>query len=78
MDRNTVIGLILIFAVLMIFSIYNRPSQEQIEEQRRLRDSIAMAEALHVEQESESLIMKEGAMASPLDDGQAVADFFGV
>ena len=78
MDKNTVIGLLLIAAVMVIFSIYNRPSKEQIEEQRRLRDSIAMAESLLAEQEVERLTVKEGTMDLPQGDGQAVADFFSV
>jgi YidC/Oxa1 family membrane protein insertase len=77
MDKNTVIGLLLIGAVMVIFSIYNRPSQEQIEEQRRLRDSIAMAESL-AQQEAERLTIQEGVIDSPHGDGQAVVDFFSV
>ena len=42
MDKNTVIGLLLITAIIVVFTIYNRPSQEQIAEQRRLHDSIAL------------------------------------
>ena len=41
MDKNTVIGLLLITAIIIGFTIYNRPSQEQIAEQQRLRDSLA-------------------------------------
>lgn len=40
MDRNTIIGFILIFAVFFGFSYINRPSQEQIEAQKRYNDSI--------------------------------------
>lgn len=43
MDRNTTIGLVLIFAVLMVFSYINKPSKEQIEEKQK-RDSIALVE----------------------------------
>ena len=41
MDRNTIIGFILIFLVIIGFSYLNRPSKEQIEAQRRYQDSIA-------------------------------------
>ena len=41
MDKNTVIGFILIGLVFIGFSLLNRPSQEQIEAQRRYQDSIA-------------------------------------
>ena len=42
MDRNTTIGLVLIFAVLVVFSYINRPSQQQIEAAKRQRDSIEL------------------------------------
>ncbi len=45
MDRNTVVGLVVIFLILIGFSYFNRPSQEEMEEARRKRDSIAMVEA---------------------------------
>ena len=41
MDKNTIIGFILIFALILGFNFLNRPSQEQLEAQRRERDSIA-------------------------------------
>jgi len=40
MDRNTIIGLILIFLVIIGFSYLNRPSAEKLEAQRRYQDSI--------------------------------------
>ena len=40
MDKNTLIGFILIGAVLVGFSIYNRPSKEEIENAQRYQDSI--------------------------------------
>ncbi len=45
MDRNSVVGIFLIFAILVVFSLLNKPSQEQIEAARRRQDSIAQAEA---------------------------------
>ena len=43
MDRNTIIGLLLIGLILVVFSIYNQPSAEQLAEQQRVRDSIELA-----------------------------------
>jgi YidC/Oxa1 family membrane protein insertase len=40
MDKNTIIGFVLILLVLVGFSYLNRPSPEQIEAQRRYNDSI--------------------------------------
>ncbi|MCX7985848.1 MAG: membrane protein insertase YidC [Bacteroidales bacterium] len=44
MDRNSVIGLILIAAILIVFSIWNTPNQKALEEARRKADSIALAQ----------------------------------
>lgn len=44
MDKNTVIGFILIFLVVIGFSYLNKPSKEQIEAQQRYTDSIAIVE----------------------------------
>ncbi len=41
MDRKSVIGLLLIAATVIVFSIMNMPSQEEIAEQQRINDSIA-------------------------------------
>ncbi|MDL2323284.1 membrane protein insertase YidC [Bacteroidales bacterium OttesenSCG-928-A17] len=40
MDRNTIIGFILIFAVFFGFSYLNRPTQEQLEARKHYQDSI--------------------------------------
>ncbi|MDR3061931.1 MAG: membrane protein insertase YidC, partial [Dysgonamonadaceae bacterium] len=45
MDRNTIIGLILILLIFVGFSWFNRPSQEQMEAQQRYQDSIATVQA---------------------------------
>ena len=41
MDRNTITGLVLIFAIFIGFSYWNAPSQEEIEARQRKQDSIA-------------------------------------
>ena len=43
MDKNTLVGFILIGAVVVGFSIYNRPSQEEIARAQREQDSIQAA-----------------------------------
>ncbi|HET6558716.1 MAG TPA: membrane protein insertase YidC, partial [Prolixibacteraceae bacterium] len=42
MDRNTVVGMVLIFAILIGFSYFNRPSEEQIAAAKRTQDSLEM------------------------------------
>ncbi len=50
MDRNTIIGLVTIFLILIGFSYFNKPSQEQIEQAKRRNDSLAIVRS---EQERE-------------------------
>ena len=42
MDRNTIIGIILIFGILIGYSILSQPSKEQLAAAKRQRDSIAL------------------------------------
>jgi YidC/Oxa1 family membrane protein insertase len=42
MDRNTIVGVALIFLILIGFSYFNRPSDEQVAAAKRQRDSIEM------------------------------------
>ncbi len=68
MDRNTIIGIVLIFAILIGFSYLNKPSEEQIEAEKRRQDSIAQVEALR-KQEAETQIkqMEQEAEEASLD-----------
>lgn len=43
MDKNTIIGLVLMGVVLVVFSILGRPSQEELELRQRYADSVALA-----------------------------------
>lgn len=45
MDKNTFVGLLLIGAIIIGFSIYNAPSDEELAEQMRLRDSLEQVAA---------------------------------
>lgn len=45
MDRNTVIGVALIFTILIGFSYFNRPSEQQIAAAKRTRDSLELVHA---------------------------------
>ncbi len=50
MDKNTFIGLLLIMAIIIGFSIYNAPSDEEVARQKWLRDSLERAKAMNIEQ----------------------------
>ncbi len=57
MDKRSIIGIVLIFAILVVFSVLNQPSKEEIEAAKRKRDSIAQVEserAIAAQQEAES------------------------
>lgn len=44
MDRNTVIGFLLIFLLLVLWQQFNAPTPEQLELEKRRQDSIALAQ----------------------------------
>ena len=54
MDKNTLVGFTLIGAVLIGFSIYNRPSQEEMERAKRYQDSIQIAQVEAAKLEAEA------------------------
>jgi len=58
MDKNTLIGFLLIGVVLFAFSWFNQPSPEQAEAQRRYQDSIAKIE------QASQLVQKEKQASS--------------
>lgn len=53
MDKNTVIGFLLIIAVIIGFSYFNKPGEEQIN-QRRLQDSVSAVQQKQAESEISS------------------------
>lgn len=54
MDKKSIIGIVLIFLILVVFSIINQPSKEEIEAAKIKRDSIAQ-----VESEKAALILQQ-------------------
>ena len=59
MNRNTLIGFILIAVVLIGFSWYSQPSQEEIDAYNRQQDSIAAAVASAEQQRDEQKKQQE-------------------
>ena len=45
MDKNTILGLVLIFTILITFNYFNKPSQHEVELAKRRSDSIAHIDA---------------------------------
>jgi len=84
MDRNTTIGLVLIFAVLMVFSYINRPSEKQIEAAKQRRDSIELVkkemEQLMASQEKEAAqfpVLGSKDSLAPEDVANQMVDLWG-
>ena len=73
MDKNTIIGFLLIAAVLIGFGIYSQPSAEEIEQMRR-EDSIATAaqEALARQEKEAQEIIKEHELREAMNDTAAM------
>ena len=69
MDKKSIIGILLIFLILVVFSIINKPSKEQIEVIKHRQDSIARVEAEKaaalMQQEQAEKTAQEIAAATP-------------
>ena len=72
MDKNTIIGFVLIFLILLGFGWLNRPSQEELERAQHQRDSIAaVQEAARL---AELRLEREREIADSLAIVQGTAD----
>jgi YidC/Oxa1 family membrane protein insertase len=76
MDKNTIIGLLLITAIIIGFSLYNRPSREQIESQQRMRDSIAQVVPVTATPEVQRGISADSNREAQAEQSSNVSDFF--
>ncbi len=74
MDRKSLIGLLLIGALLIAYSIWTRPSPEELAEQRRVSDSIRQVqveqqiEAAKLQRQKDSLVQAQ----VPVNEGNGV------
>lgn len=76
MDKNTISGLVLIIAIIIGFTYFNRPSKEEVAAQKH-RDSIQMAEAEKIriaEQVAKELEIKEQQKDSVINEEEKKAD----
>lgn len=79
MDRNSIIGTVLIFAILLGFYFYNSPSQEEIEKAKFTRDSLTYVEKQKEKQKAENTkkmaaekARQDSVMANMSDSAKAV------
>ena len=69
MDRNTIIGLLLIAAILIGYSLFTKPSREEQAEMQRIRDSIALAEQVKaLEQQNQQAMEAESPQSRVVAD----------
>ena len=66
MDKNTWIGFLLIAAIIVGFTMLNRPSKEELAERKRVQDSIAFAQTALIEAQrlADSVSMASGEAVS--------------
>jgi len=70
MDKNTLLGFLLIGVVLFAFSWFNQPSPEQVEAERRYQDSIAKIEytkQLELQAQENKSIQSDNELAGASD-----------
>jgi len=73
MDKNNIIGICLIIAIFIGFSIWTRPSEEEIAQQKRHRDSVMMVQQQLAEKEMLQQRIKD-SLASLAQDTTGVAE----
>lgn len=67
MDKNTILGFVLIIAVLIGFSYLNRPTPEQLEAQKKYQDSIAWVQQKQLD-EAQAAIVSERKQAANIEN----------
>ncbi|QIK55959.1 membrane protein insertase YidC [Dysgonomonas sp. HDW5B] len=72
MDKNTGIGLVLIVAIVMGFTFLTRPSQEEIERDNRIKDSISNIQKKQVAEDIAAANTEQPAQK----EQSSVTDFF--
>jgi len=68
MDKNTIIGLVLMGIVLFGYTYWAQPSQEEIEAYQRQQDSIAQVESTHKAQAERKAQAEKAALTEQLSD----------
>ncbi|MFW9597198.1 MAG: membrane protein insertase YidC [Paludibacter sp.] len=81
MDKNTIIGFIMIALILVGFSVMNTPSEEELARQQRYNDSIALVEKTKQQQVQQLEQQKSTTQTDSLTnstDSLGLKDAFGV
>lgn len=73
MDKNTIIGLLLILGVLLGFSYFNQPSQEELEAAKHRQDSIQQVEQNMKKQAEAAQVANMQQVEAALSDSAATS-----
>ncbi len=73
MDKNTIIGLLVIAGILIGYSLFTRPSQEELAERQRIQDSLRNAQAMILPDQQEQPPQQE-KVVSPVETIVEVKD----
>ncbi len=80
MDKNTIIGFVIIAAILIGFSVMNRPSEEELAREQRYNDSIALVQqqkaASEIAQKKQATAIAKDSLNST-DSTSVSTDAFG-
>ncbi len=70
LDRNSIIGFVLIGILLVVFSIYNSPSEEEKAQRKKIADSIALVQQMEQKQQinNDSVSLQNQAPSVVPDD----------
>lgn len=72
MDKNSIIGLLLIGAILIGFSIYNAPTENEIAAQKRQQDSVEAVQKLASKQKQQAVL--QDAVIAAIADTANISD----
>lgn len=72
MDKNTILGFVLIGLILIGFSVLNRPSEAEIAQQQRYNDSIALVQRAEIAKQEQ--LTKQQTIQQPIDSLQSATD----
>lgn len=72
MERNQILGLILIFTTLLVWTFISKPSSEELEKRQKSRDSLALADKAPVTKADTTTIVQQAVSAA--DSGQVAAN----
>ena len=82
MDKNTILGFVLIGLILVGFSVLNKPNEQEIAQQKRYNDSIALVEEAKLAQQEQLKTQQavqpaDSLINSQIADTAQLADAFG-